>query len=271
MRKIDNAWRYVIVVYLTFAAMVLGICGMASMVFHARPLVMRILANFCAWSPTIVLFCMFKRLYPGQTIREYLTNLFSCKIKGSLLIVSMLSTGLVFMIAAAIYSVVNKISIQSMFSTNGFSIGASILLSFLSGPTGEECGWRGYLRGQFQDKYGFYKGNIITGLVWTFWHTVLWFVDSNFTSGVEMFIYILSNIFVITSIHMIMAIVMEKENNLVYAVLIHFFFNLPYCFLNANISFFIIITILFVIEAAVFVVFRERRMKLEHREKNDKS
>ena len=49
-------WSYVLAAYITFVVMVLGICGCASMVFHASPLVMRILSNLCAWSPTIVLF-----------------------------------------------------------------------------------------------------------------------------------------------------------------------------------------------------------------------
>ena len=47
---------------------------------------------------------------------------------------------------------------------------------------------------EFEDKYGFLKGNLFVGLVWTFWHAILWVVDSDYTSGMEMIIYILSNV-----------------------------------------------------------------------------
>lgn len=65
-------------------------------------------------------------------------------------------------------------------------------------------------------------------------------------------------IVVITSIHMIMAVILEKENNLVYAVLVHFFFNLPYTFINIDITFYVILMVLFPIEAGILLFLRKR-------------
>ena len=73
-----------------------------------------------------------------------------------------------------------------------------------------------------------------------------------------MLIYVLSNVVVITSIHMIMAVILEKENNLVYAVLVHFFFNLPYTFINIDITFYVILMVLFPIEAGIILFLRKR-------------
>lgn len=257
VKKVGLGWNYVIAAYITFAAMVLGICGCASIVFHASPLVMRILADLCAWSPTIVLFVGFKKWCPQKTIKEYFKEAFSGKIKISLILVSILSTGLAFFVAAYVFSYIKGISITSVFQKGSLPIIVSIILSILAGPTGEECGWRGYLRPVFESKYGFMKGNIITGLVWTFWHTVLWFVDSDFTSGIEMLIYVLSNVVVVTAIHMIMAVILEKENNLIYAILVHLFFNLPYIFVNVDIMFYEIIMVIFTIEAIIFLLYRK--------------
>lgn len=256
-KKNGLGWNYVIAAYVTFTVMVLGICGGASIVFHASPLVMRILADFCAWSPTIVLFVGFKKWSPNKTIKEFFNEIFSGKIKISLITVSMLSTGLAFLISAYVFSYVKGISFVSVFQKGSFPIIVSVILSFLAGPTGEECGWRGYLRPVFESKYGFMKGNIVTGLVWTFWHTVLWVVDSDYTSGTELFIYILSNIVVVTAIHMIMAVIMEKENNLIYAIIAHLFFNLPYTFINEDIRFYVIIMVVYTIEAIAFLLYRK--------------
>lgn len=256
-KKQRLGWNYVIAAYIIFAVMVLGICGSASLIFHASPLVMRILSNLCAWSPTIVLFVGFKKWCPEKTIKEFFKESFSGKIKIGFILVSILSTGLAFLVAAYAYACLKGISVGSIFQNAGFPIVVSIILSMLSGPTGEECGWRGYLRPVFENKYGFIKGNIITGLVWTFWHTVLWFVDSDYTSGLEMLIYVLSNVVVVTAIHMIMAVILEKENNLIYAVLVHLFFNLPYTFINVDIMFYVIIMVVFTIEAIGFLGYRK--------------
>ena len=256
-KKQVSGWNYVIAAYITFVVMVLGICGCASMVFHASPLVMRILSNLCAWSPTIVLFVGFKKWCPEKNRKGFLKEIFAGKIKLSLILLSILSTGIAFIISAYAFSCMKGISFASVFQMNGFPVFVSVILSVLSGPTGEECGWRGYLRPVFENKYGFMKGNIITGLVWTFWHTVLWFVDSDYTTGVEILLYMLSNIVVITAIHMIMAVILEKENNLIYAVLIHLFFNLPYSFINVDIMFYIILMVVFTIEAITFLLYRK--------------
>ncbi len=256
-KKSKSGWNYVVAAYITFAVMVLGICGTASLVFHADPLVMRILSNVCAWSPTMVLFVGFKKWCPDKTIQGFFKEAFGGKIRISLLLVSVLSTGAAFLISAYVFSCVKGISFTSVFQKGSFPIIVSIILSFLSGPTGEECGWRGYLRPVFENKYGFIRGNLVTGLVWTFWHTVLWAVDSDYTSGMELVIYVLSNIVVVTAIHMIMAVILERENNLIYAVMVHFFFNLPYTFLNEDITFYVIIMVVYTIEALAFLLFRK--------------
>lgn len=46
-----------------------------------------------------------------------------------------------------------------------------------------------------------------------FWHTVLWFVDSDFT-GWSMVVYIISNVAVMTALNVIMSCMLERHNNL---------------------------------------------------------
>ena len=253
-----NIRRYVISSYLFFWFMVLGLCGTASIVFHAPPLVMRILSNVCAWSPTILLFVFFKKFLPTMSRTDFLRRSFSGKLSVPLILISIVSVTGVFLLSALITSKIESIPFASQFSKGTYPVAASVLLSFTSGPTGEECGWRGFLRVELEKKYSFLKANILLGLIWTFWHTVLWFVDNEFTSGLALLIYILSNVIVITSINCIMAVILRKSSNLIYAVLIHFCFNLPYCFLQPTISFYVIMSVLYVLLAAAFLfIFRK--------------
>ena len=96
----------------------------------------------------------------------------------------------------------------------------------------------------FNKKYNFLKSSAGQGLVWCFWHTLLWVVDSEFTDW-RAVPYIISNIVMITSITVLMNIFLERSNNLIYSVLLHFGFHIIYVLLDANIGFFVILTILY--------------------------
>ncbi|MDD3206796.1 MAG: type II CAAX endopeptidase family protein [Lachnospiraceae bacterium] len=247
---------YVVIAYLVFWAMVLFICGGASMLFHASPLVMRILSNICAWSPTMVVLLMWKKLRPEQSRKEFIKEAFCGKLKiAGLLVPPMLIMGGV-LITVWILSFLEKNSFTSYFTLGGYSLWTSVFLSLLSGPTGEELGWRGYLRVELNRKYPFLRASIYQGLIWTFWHTVLWFVDSDYT-GLTMIPYMLSNVIVITCITIVMNVVLEKHNNLVYAVSIHFAFNIMYCFLQIPIWFYVILCVVFVFIASGFLLYRQ--------------
>ena len=136
----------------------------------------------------------------------------------------------------------------------------SIFLSFTSGPTGEELGWRGYMREEFNKKYHFLKSSIYQGLVWCFWHTLLWVVDSKFTDW-RAIPYIIANIVVITSITICMNIILEKHNNLIYSIFMHFGFNIVYVFLDADIGFFIILTLLYLLITPIAIHIRNKTVE----------
>ena len=51
-------------------------------------------------------------------------------------------------------------------------------VSFFLGPLGEELGWRGFVLPFLERKYGYIKGSIAIGVIWTFWHTPLFWAKS---------------------------------------------------------------------------------------------
>ena len=251
--NLDVMWKYVIFAYMLFGIMVLGICGTASMVFHASSLTMRWLANLCAWSPTFALLIMFKKLKPGMKVKEFYKEAFSGKIKINLLILSAGSVIGGTLLSVFILSIIEQKSFTSFFSFGMYSLALTFLLSILSGPTGEESGWRGYLRLELEERFGFVKGSFILGAIWAFWHAVLWFVDCDFT-GMSLVIYIISNLVVMTSLVIIMNVILKKSSNLFYAIWIHFCFNFLYNFVVAQIWFYILISIVYAIIAACFLL-----------------
>ena len=216
--------RYVILSYAVFWLMVLGLCGTASMVFHCPPVVLRILSNICAWAPTIVLLAGFRIFCPGITVKEFYRKAFGGKVSiGSLATAALITTG-VTLLTVSILSLIQGNPFGSYWDLGTYPFWASFLFSVTTGPTGEESGWRGYLRPYLNRNQSFFKASVIQGVIWAFWHTVLWFVDSDFM-GMEMIPYILSNVIVMTGLCFLMNHFMEDHDNLIYGIVIHFCFN----------------------------------------------
>ena len=58
-----------------------------------------------------------------------------------------------------------------------------------------------------------------------------------------------------------MNIFLERHNNLLYSVLLHFGFNILYVFLDADIGFFVILTVLYLVITPIAVLVRNKTAK----------
>jgi len=252
MKKINVMWRYVIYSYLAFWAIILVLGGLASMVFNAPPAVMTGITILGSWSPTIVLLLMLKKLMPGMTVRDFYKRAFRARLNFSLLFVIPVIVFGVFLLAVWLLSVVENTSFMAQLMIPSALTGV-IVLTVFQGPSGEESGWRGYLRPQLEKRYGFLKGNLILGLIWAFWHAPLWFVASDY-AGSQALIFIVANVIVLTALTLIMGSFMKQCDNLLIAFWIHFCFNLSLRFFVGNVYFFAMISVLYAVVAFVMLL-----------------
>jgi uncharacterized protein len=235
--------------------------GTAFMVFGAESVAMTVVQVLGAWSPTIVLLLMLKRLKLGTTIKGFYKGVFRDRLDLRLLVEIVLIVFGVFLVSVWLVSVIETTSIAAQLRTPAPLIGA-ILLMALRGPSGEESGWRGYLQPELEGRYGFVKGNVVLGLVWAFWHTPTWVIDLFVGSvdGLQFVVYILANLIVMTSLTFIMGIFLKRCSNLLIAFWIHYCFNLSLLFAGGSTYFFVILSALY---AAVTLVllrsFRQMR------------
>ncbi len=258
--KTNYLKRYIISSYILVWMLIIFVAGSASLIFHAPPVIMWVIRNLIAWSPTYLILIGWKYFRPDETRTAFIKRCFSEKVKPFLLLFSFTLTFGISVLALFLFSIMTGKPMLSYINLGTISLPLSIFLSLTSGPTGEELGWRGFMREEFNRKYGFLKSSVYQGLVWCFWHTLLWIVDSEFTDW-RAIPYIISNIVVITSITVLMNIFLERHNNLLYSVSLHFGFNIIYVFLDADIGFFIILTVLYLIITPIAVLIRNKFIK----------
>lgn len=258
--KTNYLKKYIISSYILVWILIIFVAGTASLIFHAPPVIMWIVRNLIAWSPTYLLLLGWKHFRPDETRIAFVKRCFSGKVKLSPLLLSFVLTFGISVLSLFLYSVMTGKSMLSYINLGTAALPLSICLSLTSGPTGEELGWRGFMREEFNKKYGFIKSSVCQGLVWCFWHTLLWVVDSEFTDW-RAIPYVISNIVVITSITILMNIFLERYNNLLYSVLLHFGFNILYVFLDADIGFFEILTVLYLVITPIAVLVRNKTAK----------
>ena len=258
--KTNYLKKYIISSYILVWILIIIVAGTASLIFHAPPVIMWIVRNLIAWSPTYLLLLGWKHFRPDETRIAFVKRCFSGKVKLSPLLLSFVLTFGISVLSLFLYSDMTGKSMLSYINLGTTALPLSIFLSLTSGPTGEELGWRGFMREEFNKKYGFLKSSVCQGLVWCFWHTLLWVVDSEFTDW-RAIPYVISNIVVITSITILMNIFLERYNNLLYSVLLHFGFNILYVFLDVDIGFFEILTVLYLVITPIAGLVRNKTAK----------
>lgn len=142
--KTNYLKRYIISSYVLVWLLIIFVAGSASLIFHAPPVIMWIIRNIIAWSPTYLLLIGWRYFRPDKKRIPFVKRCFSGEVNFFLLLSSFALTFGISILSPLIYSVITGKSMLSYISMETTALPLSIFLSFTSGPPGEEFGWRGF-------------------------------------------------------------------------------------------------------------------------------
>ncbi|MBN3523653.1 CPBP family intramembrane glutamic endopeptidase [Paenibacillus apiarius] len=208
---------------------------------------------FCisAWSSTFAFAALFKKIYPGQSLIQFVKDKFKNKLKFSVILtVSMIQA---FIFVMILFIVSNNSEVDSIFTISSW--GMLIYFFFknlLAGPLGEEIGWRGFAQIELQKKHSPLKASIIIGFWWGMWHLPIWFTTGYV--GIDLIKYILFFMISLISTKIVMTAFYNLNQNLIIPIIIHQFFNFFIGLINGNLIDLIMYSAIFYSVVAVLLI-----------------
>ena len=219
---------------------------------------MNLMIALGSWTPTITLLVLFKKIFPGSSIKTFYRNAFKERLNWKMLAVTAIVQILIFISAVSIVALTKKVSLVNLLDLSLHTIGMGFVWTLIQGATGEESGWRGFLLPSIEKKSGVIKSSIIVGIIWGFWHAPLWFFSSGYT-GIRLVQYIIGFLISVISLAIIMGICNNRCRNLFVPMLIHFMFN--FClsaFTGDALDIFVWLTVFYVIAAVGYIAWHRR-------------
>ncbi|MEK4084448.1 CPBP family intramembrane glutamic endopeptidase [Psychrobacillus sp. FSL K6-1415] len=204
-----------------------------------------------AWSSTFAFGVLFKRIYPGQSFIQFAKDRFKNKLKFSVILTVSMIQAFIFLVILFIVS--NNSEADSIFTKTSWGMLVYFFFkNLLSGPLGEEIGWRGFAQIELQKKHSPLKASIILGFWWGIWHLPIWFTTGYV--GIDLVKYMLFFMISIQSTTIIMTVFYNLNQNLIVPIIIHQFFNFFIGIINGNLIDLIMYNALFYLVVAVLII-----------------
>lgn len=180
---------YVITTYLIFwdAIMLVGVlfllCGQNKSVMNWGTI-------GASWVPTIVLMCSFHGVVSEEKRSDWIKNAFKPRLKiGILLFVTVCLVAAVFGTYVIAVQSNNELSFHDLKGITIQSLIPIIFFNPIHKDCGEEAGWRGFLQQYFEKSttVRLFKSALVVGVIWSFWHTPLWFITGSSCTNVDIY------------------------------------------------------------------------------------
>ncbi|MGE7674569.1 CPBP family intramembrane glutamic endopeptidase [Lysinibacillus sp. NPDC094403] len=204
-----------------------------------------------AWSSTFAFALLFKKIYPGQSLIQFVKDKFNNRLKLSVILTAMLIQTFIFLMI--IFLVAKNSEVDSIFTISSWGMLIYFFIkNLLAGPLGEEIGWRGFAQIELQKKHSPLKASIIIGFWWGMWHLPIWFTTG--LVGIDLIKYILFFMIALISTKIVMTAFYNLNQNLIIPIIIHQFFNFFLGLINGKLVDLLMYNAIFYFVVAVIII-----------------
>jgi len=253
---------YIVCAYLVFW-IVFALIGLALLLMGENAqegIAFLFMVAFGAWTPTFVLLALFKKLFPNSSVKEFYKNIFRERVNWKIVIFTTTAQLAVFFGAVGITSLTGEATFHGLLNLSLSSIALGFFFAVITGATGEQSGWRGFLQPHIEKSCGVIKSSVIVGLVWGFWHTPLWFTTGY--AGWRLIQYIVVYMIFIVSLAIVIGICYRRCRNLIIPIWMHFLFNFTFSLFAGDVlDLFTWIAVLYVFLCIGYIVWHRRNYK----------
>ena len=128
-----------------------------------------------SWVPNIAAFLVIAFVLKKKGgIRQLLKGWLKFKVPAFWYLVTLIPVVL-SVISMFIYRLLYGVAPVSEIVFDPMSMLALLIISTITGATGEELGWRGFALPRLQMRMSAFNASLVLGVIWTMWHVPLWF------------------------------------------------------------------------------------------------
>lgn len=208
---------------------------------------------FFSWTPTMAVYLFRKKIFPGKSAKQVFMSMFRDKLNVKLIFIIIAMEVGINLIAGRITAVYDNVPIFSQWTFSLSLFASAFGMSLVTGATGEESGWRGFLFPYFMEKRGCIVSGIYVGIIWGLWHLPLWLLSGY--QGKALALYIFEFMACTIAWSVVMGVLFTWNRNLLIVTTIHFMINFLLAFFCGNdLVFQISIAVLYSIAAIVFAI-----------------
>ena len=193
-----------------------------SMALRLPAITTEIVKIISAWSSTFAFLILFRRIYPGVRLSDFIKEKFAQRINFRVVVSIIILQSVIYVTTIALLPDTQTI-IDTIASTGVATTISVFLWHLLWGPLGEQLGWRGYMLNELHKEYSPLTAALIKGVLWGFWHAPLWLV-SGYT-GMHLLKYSLFFMILMISASVIIAFFYRLNHTLLIPIVIHQMLN----------------------------------------------
>lgn len=208
---------------------------------------------FFSWTPTFAVLIHIKKLFPDTTFKGLLKKMFGQPINWHIVTFIIVLEIMLNFFAGLFVALTEDASVLAQWKISIPILLNATVMSLVTGASGEECGWRGFLLPNFMKRRGFIVSCILVGSIWGGWHLPLWLL-SGYT-GIGLLLYIANFMVCVIDWSIIMGVLYMWNRNLIIPMLFHFMVNFLLCFFVGNdLLYQITLAVLYTIVAVLLTV-----------------